>query len=58
MRKRTNDGDEVLIPIHFDLELEGKRYKEQFCWNINDPYFTPEEFAHLIISENPTLAHF
>lgn len=40
-RKHAGEGEETLIPIHFDLELEGKRYKEQFCWNINDPYFTP-----------------
>jgi len=39
--KPVGDTEEILIPIHFDLELDGKRYKEQFCWNINDPYFTP-----------------
>jgi transcriptional regulator with XRE-family HTH domain len=42
LKKRTGENDQILIPIHFDLELEGKRYKEQFCWNVNDPYFTPE----------------
>ena len=49
-RKGQEITEEVLIPIHFDFELEGKRHKEQFCWNINDPYFTPEEFAHLLVT--------
>lgn len=40
-KKRATDSEELLIPVHFDLELEGKRFKQQFCWNINEPYFTP-----------------
>jgi hypothetical protein len=26
-RKHGGESEETLIPIHFDLELEGKRYK-------------------------------
>jgi len=34
------------------MELDGRRYKENFSWNINEPFLTPENFAKLIIEEN------
>jgi len=41
-----------LITIKIDIESEGIRYKETICWNINEPYFTPESFAKLMAEEN------
>ena len=57
-RKRPIESEEDLIPIHLELELDGKKYKEMFCWNVNEPYFTPEEFVKLLISENTLLGPF
>ena len=41
-----------LITIKIDIESEGIRYKETICWNINEPYFTPEGFAKIIAEDN------
>ena len=40
-QKRSIEMEEDLIPIHLELEPDGKKYKEMFCWNVNEPYFTP-----------------
>lgn len=29
-----------------------------FCWNINEPYFTPEEYVKLLVAENSLLVPF
>ena len=41
-----------LVPISLDMEIEGQKYKENFCWNVNEPFLTPENFAKLVIEEN------
>ena len=38
--------------IHFDYEFDGKRYKENFLWNIDEPYLTPESYAKIVAEEN------
>lgn len=38
-----------MVPVHLDLELEGKKYKEVFLWNVNEPYMTPEDYARVLI---------
>jgi hypothetical protein len=41
----------------FDIEYEGKKYKEILNWNLNEPYLTPDSFAKLLAEENnlPTM---
>jgi len=29
--------EDTLIPIRLDLEVEGRKIKEHFCWNVNEP---------------------
>lgn len=41
-----------MVTVRIDLEMEGKKFKDQILWNINEPYFTPEQFAKLIAEEN------
>jgi len=41
-----------LVPIRLDLEIEGGRYTENFCWNLNEPFFTPENLSKIISEEN------
>lgn len=57
-QKADISEEEVLVPVHLDLELEGKKYKEVFLWNINEPYMTPEDYSRVVIEENPSLAGF
>eukprot|EP01017_Pseudomicrothorax_dubius_P026902 TRINITY_DN3041_c0_g1_i3.p1 TRINITY_DN3041_c0_g1~~TRINITY_DN3041_c0_g1_i3.p1 ORF type:complete len:257 (+),score=52.02 TRINITY_DN3041_c0_g1_i3:346-1116(+) len=46
----NRDGD--LIPIRIDIEIEGRRFRENILWNIDEPYLTPENFAKIIAEEN------
>lgn len=32
--------------------MEGKKYKDLVLWNVNEPYFSPEQFAKLVAEEN------
>jgi hypothetical protein len=41
-----------LIPIKIDLEIEGKRLREIFFWDKNEPYLTLESFAKILLEEN------
>mmetsp|Transcript_14044 Transcript_14044/g.23859 ORF Transcript_14044/g.23859 Transcript_14044/m.23859 type:complete len:81 (+) Transcript_14044:336-578(+) len=42
----------LLIPIKLDLEFEGKRLKDQFLWDKNEPYLNLEEFAKILGEEH------
>ena len=44
----SNYGFDHLIPININIELEGKKIKESFFWNLNEPYLTVESFAKII----------
>ena len=41
-----------LIPIKIDIEIEGKRLKEIFFWDKNEPYLTLESFAKILLEEH------
>lgn len=43
---------EELIPVRLDVEIEGKRFKENLCWNVNEPFMTPEGFAKIVAEEH------
>jgi SWI/SNF-related matrix-associated actin-dependent regulator of chromatin subfamily B protein 1 len=40
-----------MVPIKIDLELEGRRYKDLFLWDKNEPYLTLESFVKILIEE-------
>ena len=41
-----------LIPIKIELELEGgRRIKEVFLWDKNEPYLTLERFTQILLEE-------
>jgi len=40
------------VPIKIDLEIEGKRLREIFFWDKNEPYLTLESFAKILLEEN------
>lgn len=48
----------LLIPIKLDLECEGRRLKDIFLWDKNEPYLTLEEFAKIIMEEHNLPAAF
>lgn len=54
----NNNGFGTLIPIKIDLEIEGKRLKENFLWDKNEPYLTLESFAKILIEEHNLPATF
>ena len=49
--KKITEKDE-LIPVRLDVEIEGKRFKENICWNVNEPFMTPEGFAKIVAEEH------
>lgn len=54
----NNNGFGTLIPIKIDLEIEGKRLKENFLWDKNEPYLTLESFAKILMEEHNLPATF
>ena len=38
--------------------MEGRKYKDSILWNINEPYFTPEQFSKLVAEENNLSTNF
>lgn len=50
--KKDPSIDDPLIPIRLDIEIEGRKYRENFCWNPEEVYFTPETFAKITVEDN------
>ena len=48
----NNKGFGNLIPMNIHIELEGKKYKEQFFWDLNEAYLQVDSFAKILIEEN------
>jgi SWI/SNF-related matrix-associated actin-dependent regulator of chromatin subfamily B protein 1 len=48
----NNNGFGNLIPINVNIELEGKKFKEIFFWELNEPYLKVESFAKIIVEDN------
>lgn len=48
----TNHGFGNLIPINLYIDLESKKFKDQFLWDINEPYISVDFFAKLLVDEN------
>ena len=46
-----NNGFGTLVPIKLDIEADGKKLKENFLWDKNEPYLTLEAFAKILIEE-------
>jgi hypothetical protein len=47
-----NNGFGNLIPININIELEGKKFKEIFFWELNEPYLRVESFAKIMVDDN------
>ena len=43
---------EDYIPIRLDMEFEGRRFKENIYWNVEEPFLTPENFSKILAEEN------
>ena len=50
---------EVIVPIRFDLEVDGKFLKDAFCWNAHESQDSLEEFAVGLIKDTnlPQVRH-
>ena len=48
----NNYGFGNLIPININIELEGKKFKEIFFWDLNEPYLKVENFAKILVDDN------
>ncbi|KAJ1511195.1 hypothetical protein HMI55_006698, partial [Coelomomyces lativittatus] len=42
---------EYLVPIKLDLDLDGFKLRDMFLWNLNEPLFTPEKFAEIMVHD-------
>lgn len=47
-----NYGFGNLIPLNINIELEGKKFKEIFFWELNEPYLKVENFAKILVDDN------
>jgi SWI/SNF-related matrix-associated actin-dependent regulator of chromatin subfamily B protein 1 len=47
-----NNGFGTLVPIKLDIEQDGKKLRENFLWDKNEPYLTLESFAKILIEEH------
>ena len=41
-----------MIPVKLDLEFEGRRLKDLFLWDKNEPYLNLESFAKILMEEH------
>ena len=41
-----------LIPVKLDLEFEGRRLKDMFLWDKNEPYLNLESFTKILMEEH------
>jgi len=49
---------EVLVPVRLDMEVEGQKLRDTFCWNKNEQLITPEMFSEVLCDDldvNPSL---
>ncbi|CAK8676944.1 SWI/SNF-related matrix-associated actin-dependent regulator of chromatin subfamily B member 1-A-like isoform X2 [Clavelina lepadiformis] len=42
---------EVLVPIRLDMEMDGQKLRDTFCWNKNEQLITPEMFAEVLCDD-------
>jgi len=42
---------EILVPIRLDMELDGYKLRDVFCWNKNETLITPEMFAEILCDD-------
>uniref|UniRef100_F6PHE6 SWI/SNF Subunit INI1 DNA binding domain-containing protein n=1 Tax=Ciona intestinalis TaxID=7719 RepID=F6PHE6_CIOIN len=42
---------EVLVPIRLDMEVDGQKLRDTFCWNKNEQLITPEMFAEVLCDD-------
>ncbi|XP_077971154.1 SWI/SNF-related matrix-associated actin-dependent regulator of chromatin subfamily B member 1-A-like isoform X2 [Styela clava] len=42
---------EVLIPIRLDMEVDGQKLRDTFCWNKNEQLISPEMFAEVLCDD-------
>lgn len=45
------EQSEVLVPIRLDMEVDGQKVRDTFCWNKNERLMTPEMFAELLCDD-------
>jgi SWI/SNF-related matrix-associated actin-dependent regulator of chromatin subfamily B protein 1 len=45
------DQPEQLVPIRLDMELEGIKLRDCFCWNRNEQLLTPEVVAEVMCDD-------
>lgn len=44
--------EDELIPVRIDVDSDGRRYKDNIYWNLNETLMTPEHFAKQIADDN------
>ena len=54
----SNYNFDNLIPININIELEGKKFKDIFFWNLNEPYLKEDDFAKILVDDNQLPAGF
>jgi len=55
--KSNASQPEVLVPVRLDMEVDGQKLRDTFCWNKNEQLITPEMFSEILCDDldiNPT----
>lgn len=42
---------EQLVPIRLDMEIDGQKLRDTFCWNRNESLISPEQFAEVMCDD-------
>ena len=39
------------MPIRLDMDIEGQKLRDTFCWNKNETLLTPDQFAEVLCDD-------
>jgi hypothetical protein len=48
----NNNGFGNLIPITLNIDIDGKKFTDQFFWEKDEPYLSVEQYSKILIEEN------
>ena len=48
----NNNGFGNLIPITLNIDIDGKKFTDQFFWEKDEPYFSVEQYSKILMEEN------
>ena len=54
----NNNGFGYIVPISINIELDNKKFKDQFLWDVNEPYLKVDHFAKVLATDHDLAPNF